>query len=114
MEKLYSLSSNLLSREFLLKYHQAEEILIGILCLLIAIRAFRTSGFKINVDQVKSSRIFLVGASFVILGCSSLIHAIIHATHADLNLLYQTLLGYSLGLFTLIIGMTGPNIRVNM
>lgn len=102
MEDLYSLSSNIFSREFLLQYHNIEEILIGILCLLIAIRAFKTSSFKFTGNLIKSSRIFLVGASFFILGSSSLIHAIIHATDADLNLLYQTLLGYSLGLFTLI------------
>ena len=106
MEELYLFSNNIFSREFLLQYHKVEEILIGMLCLLIAIRAFRTSGIKITDNPVKSSRIFLVGTSFVILGCSSLTHAIIHATHADLNLLYQTLLGYSLGLFTLIIAIS--------
>jgi signal transduction histidine kinase len=106
MEELYLFSNNIFSREFLLQYHKFEEILIGVLCLLIAIRAFRTSGTKITGNPVKSSRIFLVGTSFVILGCSSLTHAIIHAIHADLNLLYQTLLGYSLGLFTLIIAIS--------
>ena len=106
MEELYLFSNNIFSREFLLQYHKVEEILIGMLCLLIAIRAFRTSGIKTTDNPVKSSRIFLVGTSFVILGCSSLTHAIIHATHADLNLLYQTLLGYSLGLFTLIIAIS--------
>ena len=92
MEDIYSVANNLLSKEFLLKYHNVEEILIGIICLLIALRAFRASGFKISADQVKSSRIFLVGASFIILGSSSLIHALIHATHSDLNLLYHKLL----------------------
>ena len=106
MEELYLFSNNIFSREFLLQYHKFEEILIGVLCLLVAIRAFRTSGIKITGNPVKSSRIFLVGTSFVILGCSSLTHAIIHAIHADLNLLYQTLLGYSLGLFTLIIAIS--------
>ncbi len=106
MEELYSAANNILSKEFLLKYHNGEEILIGIICLLIAARAFRTSSIKITGSQSKSSRIFLVGASFIILGSSSLIHAIIHATHSDLNLLYQTLLGYSLGLFTLILAVS--------
>jgi signal transduction histidine kinase len=106
MEDIYSVVTSQFSREFLLKYHNAEEILIGIICLLIAIRAFRTSGLKVSRDPEKSSRIFLVGAGFIILGSSSLIHAIIHATHADLNLLYQTLMGYSLGLFILIIAIS--------
>jgi signal transduction histidine kinase len=102
----YTLSNSIFSTEFLLNYHSGEELLIGIICLLIAMRSFRASGFRIGNDQVKSSRIFLVGASFLILGSSSLIHTIIHAAHADLNLLYQTLLGYSLGLFTLIIAIS--------
>ena len=106
MEDIYSLANSIFSTEFLLKYHNGEEILISIICFLIAARAFRTSGFKISHDKIKSSRIFLVGADFVILGSSSLIHAIIHATHSDLNLLYQTLMGYSLGLFVLIIGIS--------
>ena len=110
MEEIYSVT-NILSKEFLLKYHNGEEILIGIICLLIAARAFRTCPLKITGNQVKSSRIFLVGASFIILGSSSLIHAIIHATHSDLNLLYQTLMGYSLGLFILIIAISVENPR---
>jgi len=111
MEEIYSLPNDIFSREFLLQYHNGEEILIGIVCLLIAIRAFRTSLIKNTGNQGKSSRIFLVGASFIILGCSSVIHATIHATHADLNLLYQTLLGYSLGLFILIIAISAENPR---
>ena len=111
MEGLYSVSNNILSKEFLLNYHIGEEILIGLICLLIAVRAFRTCGFSVSGDQVKSSRIYLVGASFFILGSSSLIHAIIHATHSDLNLLYQTLMGYSLGLFILIIAISAENPR---
>ena len=109
MEDLYSNSAYLFSTEFLLKYHNGEEILISLICFFIAVRAFRTCRFKTIREQVKSSRIFLVGAGFVILGSSSLIHAIIHATHADLNLLYQTLMGYSLGLFILIIAISVEN-----
>jgi len=111
MEDLYSVANNILSKEFLLKYHNGEEILIGLICLLIAARAFRTSGFNKTGNQAKSSRIFLVGASFIVLGASSLIHAIIHATGSELNLLYQTLMGYSLGLFTLIIAISVENPR---
>jgi len=111
MEDLYSVTESILSKEFLLKYHNSEEILIGIICLLIAARAFRTSSLRIRGYPEKSSRIFLVGGSFFILGISSLIHAIIHATDSDLNLLYQTLMGYSLGLFILILAISVENPR---
>ena len=111
MERLYSLANNILSKDFLLNYHIGEEFLIGFICLLIAVRAFRTIGFSVSGDQVKSSRIFLVGASFFILGSSSLIHAIIHASRSNLNLLYQTLLAYSLGLFILILAISVENPR---
>ena len=111
MERLYSLSNNFLSKEFLLNYHNGEELFIGLICMLIAIRAFRTCDFKFSGNNVKSSRIFLVGASFIILGSSSLIHGIIHASHSNLNLLYQTLMGYSLGLYILIIAISVENPR---
>jgi signal transduction histidine kinase len=101
----------MLSKEFLLNYHIGEEILIGFICLLIAVRAFRTCGFSVSGDYIKSSRIFLVGAGFIILGSSSLIHAIIHASHSNLNLLYNTLMGYSLGLFILILAISVENPR---
>jgi len=111
MERLYTFSNNFLSKEFLLNYHIGEEILIALICLLIAVRAFRTSDFKFTGNENKSSRIFLVGASFLILGSSSLIHGIIHASHSNLNLLYQTLLAYSLGLFILIMAISVENPR---
>jgi signal transduction histidine kinase len=111
MERLYTFSNNFLSKEFLLNYHIGEEILIALICLLIAVRAFRTSDFKFTGNENKSSRVFLVGASFLILGSSSLIHGIIHASHSNLNLLYQTLLAYSLGLFILIVAISVENPR---
>ena len=111
MEGMYLLSNGILSKEFLLNYHIGEEILIGLICLLIAVRAFRACGLKVSGDQTKSSRVFLVGAGFFILGSSSLIHAIIHASHSNLNLLYQTLLAYSLGLFILILAISVENPR---
>jgi signal transduction histidine kinase len=105
-QNMYSFAGSILSREFLINYHIGEEFFIGFICLMIAIRTFKASSLKVTGDQVKSSRIFLVGSSFIILGISSLVHAIIHASHADLNLLYQTLLGYSLGLFILIVAIS--------
>jgi len=111
MEELYFDYSGLLFKELLIQYHNIEEVIIALLCFLIAFRAFRASMPKVCGDQAKSSRLFLVGASFVILGSSSLIHATIHASHADLNLLYQTLLGYSLGLLTLIMAISVENPR---
>jgi signal transduction histidine kinase len=114
MKGLYSATTNIMSKEFLLNYHIGEEILIGLICLLIAVRAFRTCGFSVSGDHNKSSRIFLVGAGFFILGSSSLIHAIIHASHSNLNLLYHTLLGYSLGLFILILAISIENPRTKV
>lgn len=111
MEELYSLPLSAFSKAFLLNYHIGEEILIGLLCLIIAVRAFRSSGAVTEANSVKASRIFLVGASFLILGSSSLIHASIHAFQANLNLLYQTLMGYSLGLFILILAISVENPR---
>jgi signal transduction histidine kinase len=111
MKGIYSISHNLFTKEILIKYHNIEEILIGIICMLIALRAFRTSVLKVSDSQISNSRIFLLGSGFVVLGASSLTHAIIHATSADLNLLYQTLLGYSLGLFTLIVAISAENPR---
>ena len=111
MEDLYSLQQSIFSEVFLLNYHTGEEVLIGLLCLIIAVRAFRSSGAVTEANPAKASRIFLVGASFLILGSSSLIHASIHAFHANLNLLYQTLMGYSLGLFILILAISVENPR---
>ena len=111
MEHLYSATQSVFSETFLLNYHIGEEILIGLLCFIIAVRAFRCSGAATESDSAKASRIFLVGASFLILGSSSLIHAAIHAFHANLNLLYQTLIGYSLGLFILILAISVENPR---
>ncbi len=90
----------------LITYHILEEVMIGIICLVIAGRAMGNSKMSSDVYGVeKSNRIFLVGAAFIILGLSSLAHSFIHAAHLDLNLLYQTLLGYCFGLITLIIAI---------
>jgi signal transduction histidine kinase len=91
-----------------LSYHIVEEIFISFVCLGIAWRAFDVSR---SIDPTaesareRKSRIFLICVGFVILGISSLIHAYIHATKADMNLLYQTLISYCFGLFIIIVAI---------
>lgn len=82
-------------------YHIGEEYLIAGICLIIAFRAFRPFQSGVLSTEIKS-RFFLVGSAFVLLGVSSAAHASIHAFRMNLNLLYQTLFGYCLGLLVLI------------
>ncbi len=88
-----------------MSYHIGEELLISFISLGITWRAFSVSRSldpsQINFRELRS-RTFLVSAGFLILGISSFMHALIHASGWDLNLLYQTLLSYCLGLFLLI------------
>lgn len=86
-------------------YHIIEEFLIAAICVIVASRAFRSSKSEPLSKQI-SSRIFLIGSGFIILGISSVSHAFIHAYKLNLNLLYQTLLGYCLGLLTLIVAIS--------
>ncbi len=77
------------------------------ICFTVAIRAFYTSKSEDpSLDKEKRSRIFLIGAGFVLLGINSTVHSSIHALDLDENLLYQTLLGYCLGLLTLIVAIS--------
>lgn len=88
-------------------YHIGEEFLIALVCFTVAIRAFYTSKSEHpSLDKEKRSRIFLIGAGFVLLGINSTVHSSIHALDLDENLLYQTLLGYCLGLLTLIVAIS--------
>lgn len=99
-------------KEFLLKYHIGEEFLIALICFTIAYRLTRRSaGAQRFMDQGQKSRAWLTGAAFLILGISSLFHAIIHACHLNQNLLYQTLLGYSFGLLTMIVAISSEDPR---
>ncbi len=82
-------------------YHIAEEYLIALICFLIAYRAFKSSRTTRLTEEIKS-RIFLIGSGFTLLGINSAVHAFIHGFQMNQNLLYQTLLGYCLGLLTLI------------
>lgn len=93
--------------EHFLTYHNFEETMIAICCAIVAGRALRLfASRQSGIDEEQKSRFLLVGAAFVILALSSLIHALIHALDFDLNLLYQTLLGYCLGFLTLIIAIS--------
>lgn len=94
-------------KSFLSAYHIWEELLVAAICFCIAGRAgslCRAS--KPSNDQELLARVRLVGSGFVILGMSSLIHALIHAADFNLNLLYQTLLGYCLGFLTIVVAMS--------
>ena len=93
-------------KSFFIAYHNSEEILIACICFIISARSFSLfTDLKERADKELLSRVLLVGSGFVILGMSSLIHAIIHAFDFNLNLLYQTLIGYCFGLFLLIIAI---------
>jgi len=92
-----------------LSYHIGEEVFISLVCLGIFWRVFSVSQEHASVtsnDSEIRGRTFLISAGFLLLGISSLLHAVIHEAGLDLNLLYQTLLGYCFGLFILIIAIT--------
>jgi signal transduction histidine kinase len=86
-----------------MSYHIGEEFFIAIICFCIALRAFSVSQ-KVDphLQRENKGRIFLISSGFFLLSISSFLHATIHAANLNLNLLYQTLLGYCLGLLTLI------------
>jgi len=84
-------------------YHIVEEAAVAFVCIWISGRAYAVSrSLDAAADLERKSRTFLVGSGFLILGLSSLLHASIHASGFSLNVLYQTLMGYCLGLLTLI------------
>lgn len=96
-----------LDKEFFISYHNGEEILIAVICFIIAHRAISLSRTEeIAHNRESSARIFLIGAGFALLGLNSLVHSIIHIAGLNLNLLYQTLLGYCLGLLTLMVAIS--------
>ena len=105
-------SASFAEKDFLLKYHIGEELLIAVICFTIAFRLTQRFGvITPSLDPGQKSRVELTGAAFVILGISSLFHATIHAFHLNQNLLYQTLLGYCFGLLTLIVAISSENPR---
>jgi signal transduction histidine kinase len=86
-------------------YHIGEEFLIALICLIIAIRALKSSKSEQLTEEIKS-RLFLIGSAFILLSINSTVHSSIHVNKLDENLLYQTLLGYCLGLLTLIVAVS--------
>ena len=98
---------NYTDKDFFITCHYWEEFLIALICISIAGRLFQTSRDRTeSFGPEQKSRLFLVAAGFVILALSGLIHAFIHAAGLNLNLLYQTLLGYCFGLLVLIIAIS--------
>ncbi len=95
-------------RHILVGYHIGEELFIAIICILIALRAFSTTG-GLSEDKDKRARVFLIGAAFVLLCLSSALHAVIHAFSLNENLLYQTLFGYAVGLLVIIIALSSEH-----
>lgn len=94
-------------KDFFITYHNWEELLIALVCISIAGRLFLAS--RVSSDTLKpeqKGRLFLVSAGFILLGLNSLLHAFIHATHLNLNLLYHTLIGYCFGLLTLTVAIS--------
>jgi signal transduction histidine kinase len=85
-----------------LHYHIGEEVVIALICFAIAKRAYLLRADEPSIDEELSGRLFLISSAFLLLGLNSTVHAAIHGLHWDQNLLYQTLLGYCLGLFVLI------------
>lgn len=88
-----------------ISYHIGEEYLIALISSLIAFRAYNSSRTEQLAPEVKS-RIRIISSGFFILSFSSAAHASIHAFQMDLNLLYQTLLGYCFGLLMIIVAVS--------
>ncbi|GAB4388962.1 MAG: hypothetical protein Kow0025_11410 [Thermodesulfovibrionales bacterium] len=106
----FSLGENfleLVGDEFLMAYHNGEEALIAAICFAIAWRAFSVRRSLDPARDVEgASRTLLMSAGFFLLGINSATHAFIHIAGLNLNLLYQTLLGYCLGLLTLAVAIS--------
>ncbi len=92
--------------ERFLYYHIFEEFFIALVCFIISLRSFSILKTEENLHHEQRSRIFLIASAFIILGINSTTHAFIHAYDLNLNLLYQTLLGYCLGLLVLIVAIS--------
>jgi signal transduction histidine kinase len=106
MEHSYTEFIEKFFNERFLYYHIFEELFIAFVCFIISLRSFSILRTEKGLHHDQNSRIFLITSAFIILGINSATHAFIHAYDLDLNLLYQTLLGYCLGLFILIVAIS--------
>jgi signal transduction histidine kinase len=91
-----------------LYYHIGEEFLIAALAFGVSWRAFslsRSLSEAKEANREQRSRAVLIGGGFFLLGINSFVHSSIHAFGFNLNLLYQTLLGYCLGLSIIIMAI---------
>lgn len=86
-------------------YHNLEEILIAVLSLIVSMRAYLYGRSNIQ-DNENRARLFIYSSGFFILSISSMIHSLIHMIPLNENMLFQTLTGYSLGLFLIILSIS--------
>ena len=93
----------------LIRYHELEELLIVLLCIIIALRTYKDH--SLFSDQEKNERSRLFAGGFLLLGISSLIHLLIHVLDLDTNLLYQSLLGYCFSFLVIIASMSAETVR---
>jgi len=94
-------------KEFFIHYHNWEEFLIALICVSIAGRLFHASrAADGQLSKEEKGRLFLVASGFILLAVNSFLHAYIHVAGLNLNLLYHTLVGYCLGLLTLIVAIS--------
>jgi len=85
-------------------YHNLEEGLIALISIVIGLRSFHLyrRGRAARSEQENNGRVFFTGIGFSILGINSAVHTLIHVLQLNENMLFQTLLGYSVGLLMLI------------
>ncbi|MEW6220880.1 MAG: ATP-binding protein [Thermodesulfobacteriota bacterium] len=92
-----------LDARLLVGYHIGEDLLIGLLCLAMVWRAYRLLRRpEAPLTAETGARVWLLAAGFAIHGASSLLHGAVHTAAWASNLLYQTLLGYCLGLLLIV------------
>ncbi len=88
-------------------YHNFEELAIAAVCLVLGIRTSRLSRAGAGEDAAETdARIFLTASGFFMLSASSAVHSLIHIVGVDENLLFYTLLGYTVGLLILIFSLS--------
>lgn len=96
-------------------YHIIEEYLIVGICFILTFRSWNFSGIPEPFAQSDlKTRNFIFGSGFLILGISGLIHSTIHAFSLDHNVLYQTLIGYCIGLLCIIVAISSERPKTKL